>query len=367
MIFTRSDFYQHIFEPYNQAVKNGKYVKIEYRLWRTLRDWCCDEQWHNFEIVVDPINDGYNFYLRDDLRITPEVITIARTAKKDFTKYLEDKVGDYWQFDLKFQEKLNEQLTAVSNSVSYCYDADVCTIDSSTQYGICYYDASTLNPPITVKEKENDNMKFNFDFGPVDSSVRMSLYGMAIKNASGTYVAYDSNSKQIMDVEVVNFDGANKFVYKMPAAIKDIAVGDVIIHSRKPMFVQELHKDNRLKVLDVYDGEEKVIVPAVSPFGFNFVTKVVNFLGNLNTGADASNPFGNLGLMLALSDKGGNDMLPLMLMAGGKMDMSNPLMLYALMGKDNNINDMLPWMLMCRSPALPSGGCGNCECHCQDK
>jgi len=325
---TRSDFYNYIFQPYNDAVKAGCYTKIDYSLWRTLRDWCCDPLWGDSQIQIQPVPGAYNLSLVDENRIVePSIITIARTTATNFAKYIEDHIDTIVKLDL------------------------------NRQYAVA--------KKIYNNEKEKESMKFNFDFGPVDSSVRMSLYGMAIKNASGTYVAYDANSKQIMDVEIVNFDGADKFVYKMPAALKDIAVGDVIIHSRKPMFVQELHKDNRLKVLDVYDGEEKVIVPAVSPFGFNFVTKVVNFLGNLNTGADASNPFGNLGLMLALSNESGNDMLPLMLLSGGgKMDMSNPLMLYALMGKDGNINDMLPWMLMCGSSVLPTGGCGNCECHC---
>lgn len=332
MRFTRSDFYHCIFQPYNDAVKAGCYTKIDYSLWRTLRDWCCDPLWGDSQVQIQPVPGGYNLSLVDENRIVePSIITMARTAAANFAKYIENHIDDISKMDL------------------------------NRQYAVA--------KKIYNNEEEKESMKFNFDFGPVDSSVRMSLYGMAIKNASGTYVAYDSNSKQIMDVEIVNFDGADKFVYKMPAALKDIAVGDVIIHSRKPMFVQELHKDNRLKVLDVYDGEEKVIVPAVSPFGFNFVTKVVNFLGNLNTGADASNPFGNLGLMLALSNEGGNDMLPLMLLSGGgKMDMSNPLMLYALIGKGGNMNDMLPWMLMCGSSIQPTGCNGTCagNCHCAE-
>lgn len=41
----------------------------------------------------------------------------------------------------------------------------------------------------------------------------------------------------------------------------------------------------------------------------------------------------------------GIDPMMLMLMNGGKMDMSNPMMMYMLM-KDGNANDMLPLMLM---------------------
>ena len=376
MIFTRSDFYQHIFEPYNKAVKNGKYVKIEYKLWRTLRDWCCDDQWYNFEIVVDPINGGYNFYLRDDLRITPEVITMARTEKKDFTKYLEDKIGDYWQFDLEFQRKLSEQLTAVSSSKSYVYHDDVQVdhyYDSlTTQYNNYCYETYTLNPTtikeIIMNEEEKENMKFgNFDFGPVDSSVRLSLYGMAIKNAAGTYVAYDSKIKQIMDVDILNFDGANKFMYKMPAALSDVKTGDIVIHSRRPMFVIEVNKDNRFKVLDIYDGEEKTIVPAKSPFGFDFLTKVVNLF---NFGeANGDTPFGNMLPLLMLSDnKNTDDILPLMLMTQGNGGFaSNPMLMYALLSKDGKMNDMLPFLLMCGSPVLQTGNTGACACNCHQE
>lgn len=354
MKFTRSDFYQHIFEPYNKAVKEGKYVKIEYNLWRILRDWCCDDQWYNFEIVVEPISSGYNLYLRDDLRIAPEMITLVHTEKKDFAKYLEDKIGDYWQFDLEFQKRLCEKL----NSIGARY------------YAIASDGNTTLNIPvvnnIVVKEKENKEMKFNFDFGPVDSSVRMSLYGMAIKNASGTYVAYDANIKQVMDVDIFNFEGANKFIYKMPAAIKDIRVGDVVIHARKPMFVQKVCAENRLNVLDIYDGEEKTIVLSKSPFGFDFITKVVSLV-NLVGSADTSNPFGNMLPILLLSEsKNAEDILPLMLMTqGGNGFASNPMLMYALMSKDGKMNDMLPFLLMsnCASPVLPTGCNGACACH----
>ena len=109
-----------------------------------------------------------------------------------------------------------------------------------------------------------------FDFGPVDSSVHMSLYGMAIKNASGTYVAYDVKTGSIMDVDIINFEGANKFMYKMPVALSAVQIGDVIVHSKHPMFVSEVDiETNRMVAVDIYDGEEKVIVPTQSPFGFS--------------------------------------------------------------------------------------------------
>ena len=208
-------------------------------------------------------------------------------------------------------------------------------------------------------------MKFgNFDFGPVDSSVRMSLYGMAIKNASGTYVAYDENSKSIMDVDILNFEGANKFIYKVPVALKEVRCGDVIIHARKPMFVQGAYADGRFKVLDVFDGEEKTIVPARSPFGFDFMTKVVSFVNFTN--ADSANPFGNLLPLMLLNDGNAKDNNALLMMAlMGNNFTGNPMMMYMLMNKDGKNNDILPFLLMgnCGFGAQPTGCSGNCSCH----
>ena len=204
---------------------------------------------------------------------------------------------------------------------------------------------------------------FNFDFGPMNNNVvRMSVYGMAVKNKVGTWVSYDAKAGEIMDVDVFNFEGS-KFMYKMPVAINDVAVGDIIVHMSVPMFVIGKAEDGKAVIaVDPVSGERKEIMLTKSPFGFNFVTKVVNCLGNAFN-ADANNPFGNLGLMMMLSEDGNGvkDMLPLMLMAnGGNIDMSNPLMMYALMSGDGKLSDMLPFMLMMNAnkPAVVH------ECHC---
>ena len=219
-------------------------------------------------------------------------------------------------------------------------------------------------------DKKENNMKFNFDFGPVNSStVRMSMYGLAVKNVNGTWVSYDTKSGDIMDVDVFNFDGA-KFLYKMPVAIKDIAIGDVIIHNHCPMFVIGKANDGKaLTVVDTHGGERKEIMLAKSPFGFNFATKVVNFLeGMTANSATADNPFGNMWMLMAMSGENNfDDMLPMALMMGGNMDMSNPMLMWALMGNRTNDPMMLAMAMgMMNKPAAPANECkcgGNCGCH----
>lgn len=216
-----------------------------------------------------------------------------------------------------------------------------------------------------IDKKENSVMRgFNFDFGPMNANVvRMSIYGLAVKNKTGSWVAYDAKNEEIMDVDVFNFDGS-KFMYRMPVAINDVTAGDVIVHMSVPMFVVGKSEDGKaVYAVDPVAGERKEIMLTKSPFGFNFVTKVVNFLGNAFN-ADASNPFGNLGLMMMLSEDnaGMKDMLPFMLMANGGnangFDLSNPMVMY-MMCKDGT--DDLP-MMLALSGAFNKPSNNGCNC-----
>ena len=222
--------------------------------------------------------------------------------------------------------------------------------------------------------KEDNKMKFNFDFGPVSgNTVRMSMYGLAVKNKSGTWVSYDAKSGDVMDVDVFNFDGA-KFLYKMPVAIKDIAIGDIIVHHNAPMFVVGVPADGKAVIaVDPIAGERKEIMLTKSPFGFNFVTKVVNFLGNVfNTSATAENPFGNMWMAMAMTDENRdmNDILPFLMLNNATPGIdNNVLMFMALSNTKNGSKDILPWLLMMNTqhpaPAVPSQGC-TCGGHCTD-
>lgn len=200
-------------------------------------------------------------------------------------------------------------------------------------------------------KKGNEEMKgFNFDFGPCTSDqVRMSMYGMAVKNAAGTYVSYNPKTQEIVDVDVLNFDGA-KYMYKIPVAVKDVAVGDIIIHNRKPMFVTALATEgsNAITCVDVCAGEQKMVIPTVNMFGFNFITKIVSLFNTLGDNAPTPDaPFGN---MLPLMLMGGNDEkidpMMLMCMMQGNVNMAcNPMMLY-LMTQDNKDMDPMKWMVL---------------------
>ena len=203
----------------------------------------------------------------------------------------------------------------------------------------------------TMKEKENnkmDNKIFNFDFGPIKSdNVRMSMYGLAVKNRNGNYVAWDKANESIMNVDILNFNG-DGLMYKIPVAIKDIKDGDIVIHNKVPMFVLEVF-DKSLDVIDIYSGERKSIILSRSPFGFNFATKVISLIDFGAMGGDTpseDNPFGNMWPLLMLGDSGSIDPMMLALMCAGKGDCANPMIMYALMASKGNNDNLLPLMLM---------------------
>lgn len=241
--------------------------------------------------------------------------------------------------DLISVAKLNTKVDVINSyadQVSICYD-DICKN--------CKNYEKKDN-----EEKENKMKGFNFDFGKItNDSIRMSMYGMAVKNTSGVWTAYDKSTGDLMDVDVFNFDGSN-FLFKMPVAIKDIAVGDVIIHARKPMFVVSKTEAGDLVAIDPVAGEKKTIMPSKNMFGFNFATKVVSLFDNLMGQTPTSeNPFGNMWMLMLMDGKSDmKDMLiPMMLMsqANGSTNTFNPMMLMLM--NDGDMKDIaLPLMLM---------------------
>lgn len=221
----------------------------------------------------------------------------------------------------------------------------------------------------STKENNKEMKGFNFDFGPIKTdSVKISVYGLAVKNTNGTYVSYDATKGNLMDVDILNFDGS-KFLYKMPVAIKDIKIGDVVVHNRIPMFVTDIGADAKsLVVVDPVNGEKKDIMLTRSPFGFDFATKIVNIIGNMS--ADADNPFGNIWMFALVSGDDKNtsgdssfaNLAPLMLMNQTNLNI-DPMMMLLLC--DNRKDNLLPLMFMMNKTNTPEHTC-NCGGKCAE-
>lgn len=400
---------KEMLKRFGDAIRQGQYKeKLEYKVYRELRDNA-----HGFYINEDDAT--YEVFLTDG---TTEILTDKNGYRSfisqkgdvwltdiekssDFGKFLFDNYlvyhSDYYLHnDNRWEEpevrtirdecyyNSNEDNVhywdytgSASSSSSLVYDNRTNTTKdpyngllSTVSISDVYNNHKTLEELVderievkmTKNEKEKDDMMkgFNFDFGPcTGDNVRMSMYGLAVKNNNGEWVSYNASTKQIVNVDILNFDG-RKFMFKMPVAIKDIAVGDIVIHNKVPMFVTEIGKENgAVTAVDVRAGEEKKILPTTSPFGFNFVTKVVSMFTAFENTPTPDAPFGNF-LPFMLMGEDGNEPDPIVMMMmmqnGGANVFNNPMMLYFLSGDKVKDNWMLPFLMMSQTatPATPA-------------
>ena len=381
-------YVQDLLNDFEYEVKQGHYEKMDYRTWRSLnaqrsspatieitRDLYSDSEFPDDEITLTVgglsyVFDGWdrsfgeflNEFMAIELKMDSygfDALSAATASASKSTSELLDSIQDNYS-----SVYYNRDDWGTATSISSNFYEKQPTVEI-TEKGL-KINGQSLNEVIDEalcnsmngKEKNNMDLIKNFDFGScAKDNVKVSMYGIAVKNANGTWVSYNSKTGDVMDVDILNFDG--KYLYKMPVALKDIKSGDVVIHNRKPMFVSKV-EGGKILAIDPAAGEEKVIMLTKNMFGFDFATKVVNLFEGFTGGASADTPFGNmLPLMLmSNSDSKTDDMLPLMfMMNGGKMDMSNPMMMYFLMKDNKGDNDMLPFLLM-------SNFSGNCNCHC---
>lgn len=333
-----------IMEDFRKKVHDsGEYDRIGYPQWKELMAAAKIHVYYNeltktFEITL------YNSYGKFEDYTSFKVDEATLTGKKTFGDYLATYVVHIPDEEEKQQLSTNYDTSTAYDAVNYgttTTDHYVLTTD---------YITNTYIKPETTKKENNkmDNKIFNFDFGPIKGdSIRMSMYGLAVKNRDGNYVAWDKVNENIMNVDILNFNG-DGLMYKMPVAIKDIKDGDIVIHNKVPMFVLEVFEKS-LDVIDIYSGERKSIILSKSPFGFNFATKVISLIDFGAMSGDTpseDNPFGNMWPLLMLGDSGSIDPMILALMCASKGGCANPMMMYALLASKGNNDNLLPLMLM---------------------
>lgn len=390
---------------FQNRVYEDKAKKMPYAYWRdmiraTADDWALFEiEWESdgYETIIDIFYDSnrvaWSFNTGDnsfgDFIYKNLLFGVEDEMRREYPSEYIDQSGQYYEYydsrtgkSTIYEDLAPKAKYASSDSVvnMLATKAEVYDLDRANETINKLCESAALAAPLKNENnnnktnKENTAMKFNFDFGPVNASmVRMSLYGLAVKNKAGTWVSYDAKAGDIMDVDILNFDGA-KFLYKMPVAIKDIAIGDVVIHNGIPMFVIAIATNGTyITAVDPINGERKDIMLPKSPFGFNFATKVVNFLGNtFNASATAENPFGNMWMLMAMSgeNKDMNDILPFLMMNNATPGIdNNVLMFMALSNTKDGSKDMLPWLLMMNTQnstiATPAHTC-TCGGHCDE-
>lgn len=325
---------------FSEELNNQKYaVKIEYKTWRKLSKateilFCFDAKngvnvsgFVNHELI-----DTWSFSINDN----------------GFGQYLFDTYYNKEVYDVT--SITTNSLDGKLNDIAIRYYQDKGITTNPEQ--LFYTSSSTTNNEEKNKENTmNTNKMFNFDFGFItDGSVRFSLYGPATKNQNGTFVAYDENTGNIVDVEPVNFN-VDKMFMKMPVAIDDIQVGNLIIHNRKPCYVVGfVEETGNPMVIDIYNGTRVEILPTTNMFHFNFYTKIVSLMDSFAIEKPSeSNPFGNMWMFMLMNDENKMDgILPFLMMNGSEnVDVfKNPMMMYLFMKGKKDFDPMMMLMLM---------------------
>lgn len=200
--------------------------------------------------------------------------------------------------------------------------------------------ADAFNEKEKEKEKEKESkMDFskmlNIDFGkvPHTAELKPSIYGVAVLGFDNRYRAYDKINDKVMDVTGMTFD--TDMLFKIPVAVSQVRVGDVIINASNYVTVTNVHPDGTFTVVDPKASEQKIAIPAKNMFGFDFVTKIMYPFENMVQPSD-DNPFGL------------NPMTMMMLSDGADMDMSTILALSMMNGNSGVMdqNMLIPLMLM---------------------
>lgn len=375
MYFDSRDW-KWLLDSFADRVANKEYKKTDYQVWRQVKNYN--------EVYIYYIN-GNDIAVEDAAKDLVENIEVFKNDDGSFGSYL----AEHWlceENSMNFETSSNsltwgDYYCSDSTSNIKVYDGTVTTISgdkintATPSIDINFDHLATKGAVDSVcdeinelkakietkldkaeyyndneKEKKSMNMFKGFEFGKVDGNkVRMSMYGLAVRNQAGTWVSYDVNTGNVIDVDPFNMDGS-QFMYKMPVALSQVNKGDMIIHNCKPVYVTGKDESGKLVVVDIFDGEEKMILPTKNMFGFNFATKVVSLMDMAGMGKpDAENPFGNMWMLALMGDGKDFDMKDFMMLnmmngnAGAQM---NPMMMLMLMGDKGQDNDLMMAMAM---------------------
>ena len=259
----------------------------------------------------------------------------------------------YWNMCSYFLPPSNEN--KANNQPFNGQELYISTSDTKPFY---YMVNADNNKNITTTEEKNmsknmfGNMFKNMKFGLFNSqSVKYSFNGIAFKTSDGDYVTYndDFTFTNVADMII------DMPIFAMPVSREQISVGDVIRHNDTWVIVNEV-SDTEIKVAKPWTKEIVTVIPETSIFGFSFYTKIMNPFEGLGKDANADNPFGNILPFLMMQNDGGDSMNPMMMamiFGGGKIDMSNPMMMYMMMSQNKEIDPMMIMLMMGNNPFAP--------------
>ena len=217
--------------------------------------------------------------------------------------------------------------TGTATSNTYTVNPHYCCT-STNSYAIPippYSDISRLeekiekiNKLLDKSEKEKETKKMANPFGLkcgqiIDDSACLTTKGIAVRNTNNQYVMYRDGA--IEDVSAYVIKG--NFLYVMPVAYKNIEYGNIIVYNNKYYaIVGNEDMPDSFDAIELNTGEVKTLLPAKSPFGFNYLIKVVSPI-SLDVSEDE--PFGKLPLLMMMTgDKDNKNLLPLLMLSKDK-------------------------------------------------
>lgn len=344
-----------LLEDFSEQVKEGKYVKMPYAKWREFNSVKPPERFYFYTHTPSESERYVSFQFSD------KHYTFYAEAESSFGAFLFD-VGEniaHCDYARLPESKIYEvRIPASAYPSLNCNDTIEFTIqdeDWLKKWNSIIFTPNNITIDNTTNKKENTKMNdmFNFDFGPASGyNFRMSPYGLAVRTEKNGWVAYNTQTNELMDVNVLNFD-MDGMIYKMPVALAAIQKGDILMHCGKPVFVRGVGSDT-VQVVDYANASVSSILPVKSPFGFNFFVKIVSLMDFQNINASNENPFGNmLPFLMMKNSKHSSDenheidpMVLMFMMNGDNANfMQNPMMMYFLLNKGEN-SDILPFLMM---------------------
>ena len=279
--------------------------------------------------------------------------------------YYDDKPAEeYWNSCYFYPPRNNEENPIAERTTEKTKDAAARELVNSfiaNSKEPLYYVENTSSEKTITKTEEKDmsknmfgNMFKNMKFGRLNTDeIKYSFNGIAFKTSSGDYVTYN-NDFTFTNVADMIIDMP---IFAMPVSREQISVGDVIRHNDTWVIVNEVSK-TEIKVAKPWTKEIVTVIPETSVFGFSFYTKVINPFEGFSKNANAESPFGNIlpFLMMQNSECGDstNALMMAMMFGGGKIDMSNPMMMYMMMSQNKEIDPMMMMLMMGNNPFAPS-------------
>lgn len=327
--------------PYGNPAKVTEIISVKDEVCDGLRVRCADgEEREVYSVTIEsatmskPVKTEYTSYNGDIMSKTMyDPVSIVAPTYVDTADFIEDIMRG-----LK-----TKTVTSIPKE-----ESDYLTWDSAT-----WVKYPTM-PHMKIKEKKTMDFKsvfknFNLDFGRIETSrLAVAANGaIAVRDAAGTYKTYKNG--EIVDMTGLTLDEMP--LMKMPVALKQLAAGDTIFHNGNKILFVDAIEDGEVIGVDIAGAERVHVLPVKSPFGFNFITKIVNPMGAMFGGASEDEPWGAMLPFMFMKDEGGDGMGMAMAMAmmgknGFNMDCGNGFnpMMFAMMGKGSS-GDMFETMM----------------------